>query len=795
MFRNYISVAWRNLVKNKVPSILNIAGLATGLAVALLIGLWAWDELSFNRYHSNHSRVAQIMQHQTFGGVTQTTPAIPLPLNNELRKVYGQDFKYLALSSWTNELLISTGDKHLLRKGNFMEEEGPEILSLNMIQGNRQALHNPSSIIISQSLKKALFGDENAMGEVIKLNNSQSLSITGIYEDLPFNTTFHGMDMMATWQAYLNDEPWIKNSVDNWGNNSFQMFAQIADNTDMDKVSAHIREAKLKKLPADEKMFKPLIFLQGMDKWHLYSDFKDGINTGGRIQTVWLFSIIGVFVLLLACINFMNLSTARSEKRSKEIGIRKAVGSQRGQLVAQFLTESLLIAAFATVLALLLVMLSLPWFNHIADKQIQLPWGRIGFWMALLATAVITGLIAGSYPALYLSSFQPVKILKGVFKAGRYAALPRKVLVVIQFTVSVILITGTIIVFRQIQYAKDRPTGYARAGLVTFPMASGDLMPHMQTLFADLQKSGAVTYASTSNSPVTSLHSNTSGIEWEGKPTGFTADIGVVRVSHDYGKTVGWQFREGRDFSRELATDSNNIIINEAAADYMHLAAPIVGKTIRWGNKDHIIIGVARNIVMQSPYDPVKQTIFAINESPGYYMNLRLNNNMPVKQALATIEGIIKKYAPAMPFIYTFADEDFASKFGSEERVGKLAGFFAILAIFISCLGLFGMAAFMAEQRVREIGVRKVLGASVFQLWHLLSRDFMFLILISLLIATPIAWYGMHSWLSNFRYRTGLSWWIFLLSGALALLLTLVTVSIQSVKAAMANPVKSLKTE
>ncbi|MDR6337050.1 ABC-type antimicrobial peptide transport system permease subunit [Filimonas zeae] len=795
MFKNYLSVAWRNLVKNKVPSILNISGLAIGLAVALLIGLWAWDELTYNQSHSNHSRVAQVMQHQTFGGITQTSPAIPIPLKNELMKGYGQNFKYLALSSWFNDLLISKGDKHLTRKGLFMEEQGPEILALNMIQGSRQSLNNPSSILISQSLKKALFGEQNAMGETLKLNNNQLLQITGIYEDLPFNTTFRQLDMVIPWQAYLIDEPWVKNSQNEWGNNSFQMFAQIADNADINKVSAHIQNAKLKNIPEDEKAFKPLIFLHGMDKWHLYSNFKEGINTGGRIQTVWLFTIIGVFVLLLACINFMNLSTARSEKRSKEIGIRKAVGSQRGQLVAQFLIESLLITAFATLLAVALVVLTLPAFNQVADKQIHLPWGLPVFWLALLATAIVTGLIAGSYPALYLSSFQPVKILKGVFKAGRYAAMPRKVLVVLQFTVSVILITGTIIVFRQIQYAKNRPIGYTRAGLVTFSMASNDLMPHMQALSNELQKSGAISYISTANSPVTSLHSNTSGIEWEGKPPGFTADIGVVRVSHDYGKTVGWQFKEGRDFSLEMPTDSNAVIINEAAAAYMHLPAPITGKTIRWGDRTLSIIGVARNIVMQSPYDPVKQTIFAIGSQPGYFMNLRLNNNMPVRQALAITEQILKKYAPSMPFNYTYADEDFASKFGSEERIGKLAGFFALLAIFISCLGLFGMAAFMAEQRIREIGVRKVLGASVFQLWHLLSRDFMFLILIALLIATPIAWYGMHTWLNNFQYRTSLSWWIFFLAGAIALLLTLITVSIQSVKAAMANPVKSLKTE
>lgn len=795
MFRNYLSIAWRNLAKNKVPSFLNITGLATGLAVAILIGLWAWDEVSFNHYHANHSRVAQVMQHQTFGGVAKTAAAIPLPLKPELQKSYGSDFKYLVMASWTWDHIISFDNKNLTHNGIYMEEHAPDLLTLHMVAGTRNALHGPTSILLSQSLAKALFDNKEAMGQIVKVDNHQLLKVTGIYEDLPYNTTFNNLGFIGPWDAYVNDEEWIRRSKDDWGNNSFQLFAQIADGADMNKVSAHIKNSKIKNLPPEDAAFKPAIFLHGMDKWHLYSDFKNGINTGGRIQFVWLFCIIGLFVLLLACINFMNLSTARSEKRAREIGIRKAIGSLRSQLITQFLTESLLITLLALAMALVMVALARPYFNEVADKRIQLPWNNIYFWLCITGAACITGLIAGSYPALYLSSFQPVKILKGVFKAGRFAAVPRKVLVVMQFTVSVILITGTIVVFRQIQYAKDRPTGYSREGLITFPMPSADLWPHLQSVKNDLQKSGAVITMATSNSPVTSLNSNTSSIGWEGKPPGFTADFGIIRVSHDYGKTVGWQFKEGRDFSLQMATDSNNVVINDAAVKYMGLQYPVVGKNLQWGGHQCTIIGVIENMLIQSPYDPVKQSVFCIDNDPGSYLNIKLNSAMPVREALSTTERIIKQYAPDLPFNYSFADTAFAEKFGSEERIGKLAGFFALLAIFISCLGLFGMAAFMAEQRIKEIGVRKVLGASVFQLWHLLSKDFMLLIIIALLIATPVAWYGMHSWLSNFQYHTAVSWWVFVASGIVALLLTLITVSFQSIKAALMNPVKSLKSE
>ncbi|MCW3116040.1 MAG: FtsX-like permease family protein, partial [Chitinophagaceae bacterium] len=512
------------------------------------------------------------------------------------------------------------------------------------------------------------------------------------------------------------------------------------------------------------------------------------------IQYVWLFGIIGVFVLLLACINFMNLSTARSEKRAKEVGIRKAVGSLRTQLVVQFFSESLLVALLAFVLSIVLVQLILPFFNEVAGKKMSILWANPLFWLLGIGFSLITGLIAGSYPALYLSSFNPVKVLKGTFRAGRLAAIPRKVLVVVQFTVSVILIIGTIIVFRQIQFAKSRPIGYSRDGLITLPMVTTDIHNHFEVVKNELVNSGAIASMTEAGSPTTAVWSTNAGFDWKGKDPGLAVEFPNIDVSYDYGKTVGWQFKEGRDFSREFLTDSTAFVLNETAAKFVGIKNP-VGETLKWDGVPFKIIGVIKDMVVESPYAAVRPTLFHLSTYPGSVVIAKINPTASVSDSLRKIETVFKKYNPAQPFDYQFVDEEYAKKFGNEQRVGKLSSFFAALAIFISCLGLFGMASFVAEQRTKEIGVRKVLGASVFNLWRLLSKDFVLLVLLSCAIAIPIAYYFLHEWLLRYEYRTEISWWIFAASCFGALIITLLTVSFQSIKAALMNPVKSLRTE
>jgi putative ABC transport system permease protein len=795
MIKNYFKIAWRNLLKNKGYSLINIAGLAVGMAVAILIGLWMFDELSYDTSFKNHKQIAQVLQNQNFNGVTGTQTAEPAPLANALRTKYGSEFKYAIMSSWTGGHVIAFGDKKLTRTGNYMEPDASEMLDLKMIYGIRKALTDPNSILLSQNVSESLFGTINPVGKTLKIDNTQIVKVGGVYENLPRNTSFSNLLFIASWSLYESSEPWIKEARQDWGNNSFQTFVQLADKANMDKVSAKIRNIKYNLISAGEKKFKAQMFLFPMDRWHLYGDFKDGKNNGGRIQFVWLFGIIGSFVLLLACINFMNLSTARSEKRAKEVGIRKTMGSLRAQLIGQFFSESLLVVILAFLFSLALVELSLPFFNEIADKKLGILWFNVPFWITAIGFILFTGIVAGSYPALYLSSFQPVKVLKGTFRAGRFASLPRKVLVVVQFSVSIVLIIGTIIVFRQIQFAKDRPVGYNREGLIMTELATNDIYNHFDAFRSELLSTGAVKDAAYSQSPLTGVWSNNSSFNWKDKDPEQTVNFGTSGVSFEYGKTVGWQFTDGRDFSRSMLTDSVGMVVNEAAVKFMGLKNP-VGEIVKWDETPMKITGVIKNMVMESPYAAPRPMIFYImRENNSNFLTIRLKEGTNVKESLAKAESVYKKYSPDVPFDYKFVDEDYAAKFASEERIGKLATLFAGLAIFISCLGLFGMASFTAEQRTKEIGVRKVLGASIRDLWTMLSKEFVALVLVSCLIGTPIATWLLHNWLQSYEYRTPISWWIFALSILGALVITLITVSFQAIKAAMANPVKSLRSE
>ncbi|MFD1145229.1 ABC transporter permease [Larkinella insperata] len=803
MIRNYLKVAFRNLVKNKVYSFINIGGLAVGMAVAMLIGLWLYDELSFDKYHKNYDRIAQVMQQQTSNGKIYTQTAIPFPLGSELRTKYGNDFKYLSMASWEGEHILTYGDKKFSKSGCYMEPDAPKMFSLTLLKGSEEGLKEPNSILLSESVAKAVFGKADPLNKLMKIDNKLDVKVTGVYEDIPYNAYFRDLTFIAPWDLYTTSEPWIQRSRDQWGDNSYQLFAQINDQTSYESVSKRILRAKYNNVEESDKKYNAQIFLHPMRDWHLRSNWEEGVQTGGLIEYVWLFGIVGIFVLLLACINFMNLSTARSEKRAKEIGIRKAVGSVRSQLIGQFLSESLLVVAVAFVLALLLVLLSLPWFNEVANKRMTILWTHPGFWLLGIGFTLLTGLISGSYPALYLSSFEPIKALKGNTVASRlqtvrFVSIPRKVLVVLQFTVSVSLIIGTIIVYRQIQFSKNRPIGYSRDGLMMIQMKSPEFYGKFELLRSELKKSGAIVEMAESSSPITSVWSNNGGFEWAGKDPNLDADFSTIWVTHEFGKTVGWQFKEGRDFSRVFSTDSASLVVNEAAVKFMGIKDP-VGTVVRWGADSNArafkIVGVIKDMIMDSPYDPVKQSFYLLDYDNVNWIDLKLNPAKSASESVAQIEAVFRRVIPSAPFDYKFADQEFAAKFAAEERIGTLATGFAVLAIFISCLGMFGLASFVVEQRTKEIGVRKVLGASVLNLWGLLSKDFVFLVLIAFGIATPIAYYCLHGWLQKYEYRTEISWWVFAASGAGALTITLLTVSFQSIKAALMNPVKSLRSE
>ncbi|MDC6366934.1 MULTISPECIES: ABC transporter permease [Flavobacteriaceae] len=804
MIRNYLKTAWRNLKRNKGYSAINIGGLALGMAVVIMIGLWVLDEFTFNTYHKNHDRIAQIYNRgeNLDTGEIGTFNSTLYTMGSVIKENYKDYFEHVLRATWTGDYVLTDSGENHTRTGQFIESGALDMLSLNMLQGSRASLEELNAIVLSQSTALAIFGEENPIGKPIKINNEMDAVVKGVYEDLPQNNSFGFVKFFANWKLVEANEPErferIKTVWDDW---SFQLYVQLKPGIDFATADAALRNLYTQYGPSQElevfgrRNLHP--FAYPMDKWRLYSEFDaQGNPTKGRITFVWLFIAIGIFVLFLACINFMNLSTARSEKRSKEVGIRKTVGSKKKQLVIQFLTESLLISGIALLLALLLVLLSLPWFNELAGKEMNIPWGNPVFWASLLSFTVLTGILAGSYPALYLSSFSPVKVLKGTFKAGPYSAIPRKVLVVFQFAVSIMLAVGTVIVFNQIEFTKDRPLGYDQDNLISIQMNNPVYDGKYDLLRNELKKTGVVEDMAQSSSPLIGVYSNGGGgLSWQGKNPEFRPDFGILRVTHDYGKTVGWQFLEGRDFSRDHASDSLAIIINETAVKYMGLENP-VGTFISFGGPQRAkIIGVTKDMVMQSPYEPVKQALFFIDYENVGYINIKIRPDASAGNAISKIEDVFDKVVPSASFDYKFIDQEFDRKFQSEQRLGNLAGVFTLLAILISCLGLFGLASFVAEQRTKEIGVRKVLGASVLNLWKMLSKDFVLLVLISGFVAIPIVYHFMSRWLQNYEYRMEIPWWVFALAVIGALLVTLLTVSYQSIWAASVNPVKSLRTE
>jgi putative ABC transport system permease protein len=797
MLKNYFKTAWRSLAKNKLSSCINIGGLSAGMAVAMLIAFWIYDESSFDRQHDNYLSIAQVMENQAINGVYQTQKEIPANTADEMRGKFADDFKYIVLSSQSFNHILAFAEKKLTKTGIFIEPQAPDMLTLPMLEGDRAGLKDPHSILLSASLAKAIFANADALGKTIRMDDSLSVKVTGVYKDFPYNSTFRDIAFLSPWDLYASTDPETKQNRHEWQDNNWQVFVQLAGG-DMGRISAKIRTIKSdndKTVKASD-LFKPTLFLHPMSRWHLYSEFKDGVSIGGRIQYVRLFGLIGTFVLLLACINFMNLSTARSEKRAKEVGIRKAIGSARRQLIIQFLSESLLVALLAFFASLVLVQLSMRFFNELSDKQIALPWLNPVFWLCGIVFSLLTGLVAGSYPALYLSSFQPVKVLKGVFRVGRLASLPRKVLVVTQFTVSTALIIGTVFVFRQVQFARNRPVGYDRTGLMMIQMHTNDLYDHFAAFRGDLLSTGAVTEVAESTSLTTEMGDVNGNLSWTGKGPDATADNFAMKgVTQGYAKTIGLKFLEGRNFrTGPSGYDAMTMILSESTVKGMGLKEPI-GKTIVWQGSTFTVIGVVKDLVMASPYDPLVPTIYYIAPYSVYTVNIRINPTLSAAEAVRRIGRVFTKYSPVEPFDYKFADEEYDAKFRAEERVGKLAGFFTLLAVFISCLGLFGLASFVAEQRKRELGVRKVLGATVFSLWKMLSGDFVGLVVLSCLIAIPIAWYLLHQWLQNYAYHTPISWWIFAAAGVGAILITVITVSFQSIKAALMNPVKSLRSE
>lgn len=783
MILNYIKIAFRTLLKNKGYSFLNIFGLAIGITCASLIFLWVEDEVSFDANFEKQDQVYFVSTHQQYEGEWRTFSSTPGPLAEALKTEIPGIEK--ASRTRQDELLFTVGDNGISRSGRYADQDFIDILNLTFIEGNaKEALTNPNGIVITQATAEELYGENTkVVDKVLKVNNTDSYVITGVIENLSKNITYP-FNWLAPFERFVNGREWMTE----YGSFFADTFVELSPEANFEAVDAQVRGMLEKKTnESDAKAF-----LHSIKDWHLRDNFENGEQIDGRITYVRLFTIIALIILLIACINFMNLSTARSEKRANEVGVRKAMGSGRSRLIIQFISEALILAFVATIVSVVLLFILLPQFNLLIEKDLILGLSKPSHILILTSIALICGVFAGLYPAFYLSSFKPVEVLKGLKVTQGSVTFIRKGLVVGQFTVSIVFIISTILVYQQIQHVKNRDLGYDKDQLISMNV-NGAMVEKFSVIKQDLINTGAVTSVGLSNSNILSGGNNGSGLEWTGGTNTEDVLISFRYISSDFIETAGMLLKEGRGFSENRAKDSTSVLITESFAKLMGTGSAIGKKVTR--DDTYTVVGVVEDYLYGNMYGTSDPVLFFNYHGEARYMYLKTNSEVTTGDMLAKVEAVMKKHNPAYPFQYTFVDETFNSKFKSEQLVGKLSQLFALLAILISCLGLFGLAAYTAEQRSKEIGVRKVLGASVSGIVKLLSKDFLKLVSISILISIPIAWYGMHNWLQGFAYRIEINWWIFVIAGIVAILIAMVTVSFQAIKAALANPVNSLKAE
>jgi putative ABC transport system permease protein len=785
MFKNYIKAAFRNLWKNKGYSFLNIGGLAIGMACAGLIFLWVEDELTFNHYFSNRDNLYKVKDRQTYDGNTFTFDATPGTLAEAI-KAEIPGLRSTARSTWGNSVLFSAKDKPIYEQGLYVDSSFLTMFQLEFIQGNaKTAFAQLHSLVISETMANKFFSTTNVVGKTLKVDNREDYVIAGVFKDLPKNVSFY-FSWLASFKIYLDQNSWLKS----WGNNGIVTYVETEPNADIATINKKLYgfvQTKQKEASAHMSIYP-------MNRWRMYDNFENGNEIPGRIQYVHLFNVIAWIILVIACINFMNLSTARSEQRAKEVGVRKVMGAGKRKLIGQFIGESVFTAIVSLLLAVAIIYVSLPAFNLLVEKHLSVNIFNPLHIGVLLGIALVCGLVAGSYPAFYLSSFNPIYVLKGIkIKAGGSAGFVRKSLVVVQFSISVILIISTIIIYLQIFHVKDRDLGYNKNNLIYMYM-QGKMKDNYAIIKNDLLATGLVQNTALSNNQILQLGSNTGDFSWEGKDPSRQILITVEQVSQEYTSTMGLHMKEGRDFYSNFKSDSTSVIINETLATLMN-KKNIVGSIISGQGHKFTVVGVIKNFIYNDMYAPASPLMLFADSSNANVMSVRLKEGASVPVALAKMETIFKNNNPGYPFDYSFVDQDFGKLFKTETLIGQLAEVFSVLAIFISCLGLFGLAAYTAEKRSKEIGIRKILGASVQGITGLISKDFLLLVCISCLIAFPIAWWMMHNWLENYKYRIQISWWIFLAAGLMAVLIALITVSFQAIKAAVANPVKSLRSE
>lgn len=788
MLKNYIKIAFRNLWKTKGYSFLNIFGLALGITVASLIFLWIEDEVGYNDYFENKTNIYMVKNLQTYEGQTYVFSSNPGPLVPGLKEDF-PEVEYAARSSWAQKKLFDLGEKTIFETGSFVDSDFLEIFSLDFVEGQREnSLAQPDQVVISESMARRFFNRINVVGETIRVDAETQLTVSGVFRDLPSNVTL-AFDWLRPYQVYFSQNSWLEQ----WGSNALQNFVQLRPGADLAAVNDKIYDFIPKKSGNDG--YNSRLRLYPMERWHLYNAFdSDGNEIEGSVKYIRLFSMVAWIVLIIACINFMNLATARSQKRAKEIGVKKVVGAGRGGLIRQFISESILLAFLAGLLAIGLAALLLPYFNQVVGKELTLGVFQPSHLLFLLGIILATGIVAGSYPAFYLSSFEPISVLKGLAVRTGGANFVRRGLVVLQFAASITLVVCTMLIYMQIRHAKNKDIGYDRAGLVTTTVYP-KIYTQYQAIKHELVGQGLIEKAGLSDHGIMNLGSNTGDFFWEGKDPNAQILITVDDADGEYFETVGLNLLAGRTFRADLQADSANVIINKTLARLMGIEDNPIGKTISrsWG--DFTIVGMVDDFMVSDIYSNPDPLIFSPMLERGNVMTMRLSPDQDLTATIPKIEAVFKKFNPEYPFEYRFLDEQFDRMFRTEALVGSLSRIFAIMAILISCLGLFGLAAYTAERRTKEIGIRKVLGASVLGLTNLLSREFVILVSLACLIAFPLSFWMMDNWLGNYSYRIDIPWWVFLAAGAMALFVALLTVSSQAVRAAVANPVHALRDE
>lgn len=786
MFRNFLVIAWRNLLRKKTFSFLNIAGLSIGMAAAVLILLWVQFEMGYDRFFNDQDRIYKVYNRYAQEGRVNCWAATPKPMAAAISNDYAE-VEQACRVSFMPPVQFTIDDRRVYSRGNMVDSNFLRIFSFPVVKSDGgKPFKDAYSIVLTEKLAKDMFGDENPIGKTVKMDTADNFIVTAVVKDKPANTSFDFQFLVSS--AFGRLKGW---DDDFWGNNSLETYVKLKANSSLASIEPRIKTLRKKYDTEDPKIET---FLYPLSKVYLYDKFENGVPSGGRIELVRLFLIIAAFILLIACINFMNLSTARSEKRAREVGVRKVVGAAKGSLVVQFLGESIFISLLSGIFAFLLIKLSLPYFNELVDKKLSIPIDRYEFWLASFGFILLTGLLAGSYPALYLSSFKPVKVLKGIVKNGNALVTPRKVLVITQFSFAILLIIATIVVRQQIKTAQDRQVGYSKDNLV-YHFMEGQVERNYTVIKQELLSSGIAESVTKTSAPITEGWSNTWGIEWPGKDPQSRDVIDRFVADDQFVKTAGLQLVAGRDLDiTKYPTDSSAALINESAVKLMKFKEPL-GQIVKDMGRDWHIVGVVKDFILTSPYKPTDPMFIAGANGWFNVIHIKLNKNKPMTENISAMSAIFKKYNPEYEFNYRFVDEEYGKKFESEKRAGSLATVFSVLTIVISCLGLFGLASYMAENRLKEIGVRKVLGASVAGITRLLSTEFLKLVGISFLIAAPLGFWAMYKWLQQFPYRTELSWWIFALAGVLALLIAILTVGFQALKAANTNPVKTLRSE